>query len=258
MITRSDDYVEYCRETARHLRNLQDLALRGKNKQALTQRVQEHIVREVGLTAEDDLVDIGCGDGTLLLLAKNLGVRNITGLHATEDEAAIVRQLGLQVRQGFTDQIPLADESASVVVCNNVLLVVPRERIPASFREIYRVAKPGARVLIGEIPFVPGPPPEPDFDTALETLAYLNRKYGLRTALGMLRRMIWWKLTGQPITIRSGSQVSFYAQPEEVIALAQAAGLEYVRHWQHEDPSNRYNYLFQKAKTNAAAAPRSA
>lgn len=258
MITRSDDYVEYCRETARHLRNLQDLALRGKNKQALTQRVQEQIVREVKLTAADELVDIGCGDGTLLLLAKKLGVGSATGLHATEDEAAIVRNLGLEVRQGFTDLLPLADESASVVVCNNVLLVVPREKVPASLREIYRVAKPGARILIGEIPFEPGPPPEPEFATSRETLAYLYRKYGLRTALGMLRRMIFWKLTGKPITIRGGSQVSFYAQPEEVIALAEAAGLEYVRHWQHEDPSNRYNYLFRKAEAGPIAKPRTA
>jgi len=176
MITRSDDYVEYCRETARHLRNLQDLALRGKNKEALTRRVQERIVREVALGADDDLVDIGCGDGTLLLLARGAGVHSATGLHATEEEAAIVRRLGLQVRQGFTDQIPLADESASVVVCNNVLLIVPRENIPASLREIYRVAKPGARILIGEIPFEPGPPREPEFATARETLAYLYRR----------------------------------------------------------------------------------
>src|SRR5258705_1504034 len=81
MITRSADYVEYCRDTARRLRNLQDLALRGKNKQTLTRRVQERIVREVALTGDDDIVDIGCGDGTLLLLAKNAGVRNATGLH---------------------------------------------------------------------------------------------------------------------------------------------------------------------------------
>ncbi len=116
-------------------------------------------MREVGLTADDTLVDIGCGDGTLLLLAKKLGVSNATGLHATDEEASIVRNLGLEVRQGFTDSLPLPDESASsVVVCNNVLLVVPREKIPASLREIYRVAKPGARILIGEIPFEPGPP----------------------------------------------------------------------------------------------------
>ena len=179
MITRSADYVEYCRDTARRLRNLQDLALRGKNKQALTRRVQERIAREVALTADDDMVDIGCGDGTLLLLAKKAGVRSATGFHASEEESAIVRNLGVDARQGFTDSLPLADECASVVVCNNVLLIVPREKIPASLREIHRVAKPGARVLIGEIPFEPGPPPEPEFVTARETLAYLYRKCGL-------------------------------------------------------------------------------
>jgi len=67
-------------------------------------------------------------------------------------------------------------------------LVVPREKIPSTLREIYRVAKPGARILIGEIPFEPGPPPEPEFATTRETLGYLYNQYGLRTALGMLRR----------------------------------------------------------------------
>jgi len=257
VITRSADYVEYCRDTARRLRNIQDLALRGKNKEALTRRVQERIVREVALTADDDLVDIGCGDGTLLLLGKNAGVHSATGLHATEEEAAIVRRLGVDARQGFTDSLPLPDESASVVVCNNVLLIVPREKIPASLREICRVAKPGARVLIGEIPFEPGPAPEPEFASARETLSYLYRTYGLRTFLGMLRRMISWRVTGQPMTIHYGSQVSFYARPDQFIALAQSAGLEFVRSWQHEDPANRYNYLFRKAESPAQPAPHS-
>jgi len=70
----------------------------------------------------------------------------------------------------------------------------------------------------------------------------------------MLRRMIYWKLSGQPMTIRTGSQVSFYAQPEEFIAMAQAASLELVRSWQHEDPSNRYNYLFRKAEAQATSS----
>jgi hypothetical protein len=55
MITRSEDYVEYCRETARHLRDIQDLALRGKNQQALTQRIHQRIAREVDLRPDDDL-----------------------------------------------------------------------------------------------------------------------------------------------------------------------------------------------------------
>jgi hypothetical protein len=71
----------------------------------------------------------------------------------------------------------------------------------------------------------------------------------------MLRRMIYWKVTGQPMTIRYGSQVSFYARPEEFIAMAQSAGLELVQSWQHEDPANRYNYLFRKADSTVRSEP---
>ena len=247
MIARSEDYVEYCRETARHLHNIQDLALRGKNKQAVTRRIQARILREVALRPDDELLDIGCGDGTLLRMAQAEGIRNATGLLATEEEAALVRKLGVDARQGFTHRLPLADQSASVVVCNNVLLVVPRENIPNSLREIHRVAKFGARIFIGEIPLEPGPTPEPEFTTARETLAYLYRKYGLRTCMGMLRRMTYWKLTGQPMIIRGGSTISFYAQPEEFTAMAEQAGLQFVRGWQHDDwPGARHNYLFRK------------
>jgi len=247
MITRSEDYVEYCRETARQLRDVQDLALRGKDKQAVTRRIQEKILQVLELRPDDDLLDIGCGDGTLLRLAEKLGVRSASGVLATEEEATIVRGLGLRVEQGFTDKLPLADESASVVVCNNVLLVVPREKIPASLREMLRVAKPSARIFIGEIPVEPGPPPEPEFATAREMLAYIYGKHGLRAWAGMLRRMLFWKLTGQAMVIRGGSTVSFWAEPSEFVAQAESAGLKLVRHWPHDDwPANRYNYLFRK------------
>jgi len=246
-ILHSDDYVEYCRETANGLRDVQDLALRGRNMEAVTQRILQRVVAELKLVADDDLVDIGCGDGTLLGIAKRAGVHSAIGVIATEEEAAIVRQLGFQVLQGLTDHLPLPDDSASVVVCNNVLLIVPREKIPASLREIYRIARPDARIYLGEIPFVPGPPPEPEHDSWVQTLSYLYGKHGLRTALGMARRMAYWKLTGKPMVIRDGAAVAFYAQPEEFIALAENAGLTLVRHWPHDFPKNRHNYLFRKA-----------
>ncbi|MBI3474196.1 MAG: methyltransferase domain-containing protein [Acidobacteria bacterium] len=246
MIARSEDYVEYCREVAQGIRDVGDLALRGKNTSEITRRVNAGIIREVGLTPADDLVDVGCGDGTLLRLAHESGVANAIGLLATEEEAALVRRRGLEVRQGFTHSLPVADACASVVVCNNVLLVVPRERIPESLREIERIARPGARVYLGEIPFVPGPPPEPEFETVRETLTYLFGEYGTRAALGMARRMIFWKLTGKPMIIRSGSSVSFYAEPSEFVAMAEEAGLELVRYWPHDWPEGRFNYLFRK------------
>jgi ubiquinone/menaquinone biosynthesis C-methylase UbiE len=192
MISRSDDYVEYCRETAKRASDAHDLALRGKDKKQITLLIHERIAAAVDLHSGDDLVDIGCGDGTLLRIAQSAGARTAVGLLATDEEVAVLGKFGLQAKQGLTDQLPLPDQCASVVVCNSVLLVVPREKIPASLGEIHRIAKPGARIFLGEIPFLQPPDPTPYFKTRRETLAYLYRKHGLRTWFGMLRRMMWW------------------------------------------------------------------
>jgi ubiquinone/menaquinone biosynthesis C-methylase UbiE len=247
MIEHSDDYVQYCRETAKRARDPHDLALRGRDKHALTQRIHRQIVEAVGLGADDDLVDIGCGDGTLLRMAKETGVTSALGLLATDEEVSILRRSALNVKQGLTEQLPLPDQCASVVVCNNVLLVVPREKILASLHEMHRIAKAGARLYVGEIPFVKPPDPSPKFATRKEMLSFLYRQHGLRSWFGMLRRMAYWQLTGKPAVINSGTATSFWAVPEEFIALAKAAGLQTVRYWQHEDPNTRNNYLLSKS-----------
>jgi ubiquinone/menaquinone biosynthesis C-methylase UbiE len=251
MISRSDDYLEYCRETARHARDLHDLALRGRDKKEITRLIHEHIVEAVGLRSGDDLVDIGCGDGTLLRMAREVSVCSALGLLATEEEVALLRRTGLNVRQGLTDRLPVPDASASVVVCNSVLLVVPREKIPASLREICRIAKPGARIFIGEIPFAEYIDPTPRFNTRRETLSYLYRKHGLRTWFGMLRRMAWEQITGKPVVIQAGTAISFFAPPEEFLSLAKDAGLEIVRYWQSDYPKTRNNYLLRKPEQDS-------
>lgn len=246
MLTRSDDYVEYCRETARRARDPHDLALRGRKEYDLTRRVHQRIVEAVALAPGDDLVDIGCGDGTLLRMAEKIGVRSALGLLATDEEVTVLHRFGLNARQGFTDQLPLVDASASVVVCNNVLLIVPRERIPASLREIVRIAKPGARIFLGEIPFVQTPDPMPQFKTRAELLSHLYRERGLRTWFGMVRRLAWQQISGAPAVVYAGTAVSFWAPAEEFIAMVKTAGLELVAYWQHERPNTRNDYLFRK------------
>jgi ubiquinone/menaquinone biosynthesis C-methylase UbiE len=247
VISRSDDYVEYCRVTARQARELHDLALRGRDKKELTRLINRHIVEAVKLGPDDDLVDIGCGDGTLLRMAQELRVRSALGLLATEEEVDLVRRSGLSVRQAFTDQLPLPDESGSVVVCNCVLLVVPKEKIPASLREIHRIAKSGSRIFIGEIPFVEPDDPTPQFGSRRELLSHLYRNRGLRSWFGMARRMVWWQITGQPAVIQPGTAVQFFATPEQFSAMAKDAGMEIVRWWQSDYPKTRNNYLLRKA-----------
>jgi ubiquinone/menaquinone biosynthesis C-methylase UbiE len=246
MLTRSDDYVAYCRETAKRARDPHDLALRGGDAHEITRATYERIAEVTGLNANDELLDIGCGDGTLLRMAKRIGAHSAVGLLATDEEVAIVRQMNLDVRQGFTHQLPLSDSFASVVVCNNVLLIVPRMQIPASLREIYRVAKPGARIFLGEIPFLEPHDPTPRFNTHAELLSHLYRHNGVRTWLGMVRRMAWWKITGTPPVVYPGTAVSFWAPPDQFISMAESVGLELIRYWQHEYIDTRNNYFFRK------------
>jgi ubiquinone/menaquinone biosynthesis C-methylase UbiE len=246
MISRSDDYVEYCRQAAKHAREPHDLALRGRDKREVTRLIHERIAAAVELHSGDDLVDIGCGDGTLLRMAERAGARTAVGLLATDEEVSVLRRFGLDAKQGLTDQLPLPDGCASVIVCNSVLLVVPREKIPASLREICRIAKPGARILVGEIPFVQPQDPTPQFATRRETLSHLYRTNGLRTWFGMLRRMVWWALSGKPAVIVPGTAISFYASPSDFTSIAQEAGLQLVRYWQHDYPNTRNNYLLRK------------
>jgi ubiquinone/menaquinone biosynthesis C-methylase UbiE len=246
MITRSHDYLEYCRETAKRARDPHDLALRGREKKEVTKLVHEQIAEATGLRACDDLVDIGCGDGTMLRIAERVGANSAIGFLATEEEVALLRRFGLNVKQALTDQLPLPDASASVVVCNNVLLVVPREKITASLQEIFRIAKPGARIFLGEIPRQEQPDPTPPFNTRRELLSHLYRKHGLRTWFGMLRRMAYRQLTGQPALINTGTAISFWATPEEFVAMAHAIGLKLIRYEQCAHYPTRNSYLFTK------------
>ncbi|HVO63489.1 MAG TPA: class I SAM-dependent methyltransferase [Terriglobales bacterium] len=246
MIVHSSDYVEYCRETALQLHDLHDLALRGRGQKRITHAVCQRIIDEVDLGPGDDLVDIGCGDGTLLRMAIQAGAHSARGLQATAEEAQLLCDLGLPVLQALSHSLPVGTASASVVVCNSVLLVIPTTLIQPTLLEISRIAKPGARVFLGEIPMVPGPEAEPHFASEWQALAYAYQKHGLRSWAGMLRRMARSKWTGEPLVVHDCSSIAFHAQADEFVAMVEKVGLTLVRFWQHEYVKNRNNYLFRK------------
>lgn len=221
----------------------------------LTRFINEQIFRELALRPSDRFVDIGCGDGTLLKLALQSGVTAAIGLNSTKEEASGLRSIGLDVRQGLSDAVPLPDGFASVVVCNSVLLIVPETKIAASLREIARIAEPNARVWIGEIPRVQEPPNTPRHETIPEMLWYLLCRRGVRMFLGMCRRLLTGAQRG-PVLVNPLAAV-FWAEPEKFVQMALEAGLKCERHFPHETLDKdrklclhptRHNYLFIREK----------
>lgn len=255
MIVRVSNYVDAYSVRARYANDLRLLAGRGKSFD-VTEFVNRNILGEVELSPEDELIDIGCGDACLLKMAKAMGLTRMCGLTASAEEARRLEHLGLNIQQGVTDSLPLPDGCGNVVICSCVLLIVPRARIPASLREIARVAKPGARVFIGEIPKKPELADVPRHRTVTGMLFYLLRTHGIRTFAGKTRMIILQSLRGEPIILNSAPVIEFYAEPEEFVQMAADCGLRLERYYPHRDLdeagnvrvlNNRMDYLFRRA-----------
>jgi SAM-dependent methyltransferase len=203
----------------------------------LTEFINERILQGLAIEPGDRLVDIGCGDGTLLRLAMRRGLSNVVGLSGSEEEAALLRKVGFNVTQAFTHSLPLSDHCASIVVCNGVLHMVPPDKIPASLREIARISQKGARIWIGEIPRVHEPWSIREFANYPAMLWWLLQKRGLRTFLGMCRRL----LTGQQREPVLRTPLSFWSAPDAFIQMAYEAGLRVEQHSPHQtfDPARQ-------------------
>lgn len=113
------------------------------------------------LTAPDQaILDIACGNGSILKDLKQRGYRNLQGLEISEYAVTRLGAEGFTMHRGSVPLLRLPDASFDVVIASQVLEhIVRRHRFA---REIARVLRPGGCAFI----FVPnnclGPIDEPE------------------------------------------------------------------------------------------------
>jgi arsenite methyltransferase len=119
------------------------------------------------LVEGETVLDLGSGAGIdVFLAAKRVGTRGrVIGVDMTEDMVACGRQLAqehgfanVEFRLGDIAHLPVDSGTVQVVISNCVINLTPDKL--ASFKEVYRVLKPGGRILIADLVTAGGLPPD--------------------------------------------------------------------------------------------------
>lgn len=126
------------------------------------------ILTELGLRADDYLLEVGCGGGALLREALRSGCRaaavdhspDMVRLARAENQDA-VRDGRLDVRQASAEALPFPDAMFTCAAMTGVLGFLPDP--VAALAEIRRVLRPGGRlVVLGSDPELKGTPAAPE------------------------------------------------------------------------------------------------
>lgn len=106
----------------------------------------------------DRIVDVGCGTGMDSFIAADMvgPSGQVIGVDMTEAMLRKAREgaskLGLgniEFRQGYAEDLPVADGWADRIISNGVMNLCPDKA--ATFEELKRVLTPGGRLQIGDI-----------------------------------------------------------------------------------------------------------
>ena len=167
---------------------------------------------EVGLKDAENILDVGCGSGTVTRDIARLTKGKVVGIDGSEDMVNVAGELlkdyeNVELVVGSAESLPFEDNTFDVVTCNLLLMWADDPQIIVN--EMARVVKKGGRVLASLEPDYGGKlhyPENPKVDPVFAGRAirdkggdpHIGRKLrllfvraGLKTTVGIGNNRIW-------------------------------------------------------------------
>lgn len=118
-------------------------------------RVYRRIVALTGARPGDCVLDVGCSGGYLARkLADAVGpAGRVVGVDPSKTAIAYAQRHagpGMSFTTGAAQDLPLLDSSFDAVTCTLAMHHVPARKRAAAFAEMYRVTRPGGRLLVAD------------------------------------------------------------------------------------------------------------
>jgi demethylmenaquinone methyltransferase/2-methoxy-6-polyprenyl-1,4-benzoquinol methylase/phosphoethanolamine N-methyltransferase len=120
-------------------------------------RLRKTTVDQALIRPGNSVLDVGCGTGEVTLLAKTRAKQgSVYGIDPAPEMIAVARKkasrkgLEIDFRVGVIEALPFADSSIDVVTSSLMMHHLPQDLKERGLVEIYRVLKPGGRLLIAD------------------------------------------------------------------------------------------------------------
>jgi len=184
-------------------------------------RLGEVISGWLQLRGDEHVLDVGCASGTLTSQWTR-NAHSAVGVDFSERLIAVAQQRHgserLQFKTAEAAALPFPDHSFDAVACFNVMLSLPdHDYVDRTIAELQRVARPGARILIGSLPDQRCQQP---FFEMLRTQAPWWRRLGsrikswLRPARPRRTAILWFDIEAIATRLRrNGWQVEIHEDP---------------------------------------------
>jgi ubiquinone/menaquinone biosynthesis C-methylase UbiE len=127
-------------------------------------RMRAMVADDLQLQSGDRVLDVGCGTGRLaIVFAERVGATG--SVDGIDPAAEMIKRASSRARKrggevsfqvAFAQDLPFADESFDAVACTLALHHVAEDDQLTAVHEMYRVLKPGGRLLIADFHQGPG------------------------------------------------------------------------------------------------------